>query len=292
MTEISATENRESTVPVTFPPNGSAARHRIHREHVRRALARIARVPGLRRTTPERLRGIGDARTDDDADLFCRLRLLTQGAASAKRWRTGPLRAPWLAADELTATDVRRGRTDGGPLVSHRRLGHVVAAETTMSSTSAADERKPTAAASATMRCVLLTVPSPEFALPPTACDFPLEERVKRPICLPSDTASGTSVRGCPWLRCPPAYAMAPDHATAFDRARGRSRTRARSQHGPVEIPSDRRASRAGRGRGSARRRRWSSLRHSAADALYHKTGDIGKAQQLLRHESPATTAG
>ena len=33
-------------------------------------------------------------------------------------------------------------------------------------------------------------------------------------------------------------------------------------------------------------------LRHSAADALYRKTGDIGKAQQLLRHESPATTAG
>jgi site-specific recombinase XerD len=33
-------------------------------------------------------------------------------------------------------------------------------------------------------------------------------------------------------------------------------------------------------------------LRHSAADALYRNSGDIGKAQQLLRHESPATTAG
>ena len=33
-------------------------------------------------------------------------------------------------------------------------------------------------------------------------------------------------------------------------------------------------------------------LRHSAADNLYRRTGDIGKAQQLLRHESPATTAG
>jgi site-specific recombinase XerD len=32
-------------------------------------------------------------------------------------------------------------------------------------------------------------------------------------------------------------------------------------------------------------------LRHSAADNLSRKTGDIGKAQQLLRHESPATTA-
>ena len=33
-------------------------------------------------------------------------------------------------------------------------------------------------------------------------------------------------------------------------------------------------------------------MRHSAADNLYRETGDIGKAQQLLRHKSPATTAG
>jgi site-specific recombinase XerD len=31
-------------------------------------------------------------------------------------------------------------------------------------------------------------------------------------------------------------------------------------------------------------------LRHSAADNLYRATGDIVKAQKLLRHESVATT--
>jgi integrase len=33
-------------------------------------------------------------------------------------------------------------------------------------------------------------------------------------------------------------------------------------------------------------------LRHSAADNLWRKTGNLTMAQQLLRHESPATTAG
>ena len=33
-------------------------------------------------------------------------------------------------------------------------------------------------------------------------------------------------------------------------------------------------------------------LRHSAADHMWRVTGDIVKAQMLLRHESPATTAG
>jgi site-specific recombinase XerD len=32
-------------------------------------------------------------------------------------------------------------------------------------------------------------------------------------------------------------------------------------------------------------------LRHSAADTLWRDTGDLVLAQQLLRHESPATTA-
>jgi hypothetical protein len=32
-------------------------------------------------------------------------------------------------------------------------------------------------------------------------------------------------------------------------------------------------------------------LRHSAADHLWRRTGDIVLAQQLLRHDSPATTA-
>ena len=32
-------------------------------------------------------------------------------------------------------------------------------------------------------------------------------------------------------------------------------------------------------------------MRHSAADHLWRRTGDIVMAQQLLRHESPATTA-
>ena len=32
-------------------------------------------------------------------------------------------------------------------------------------------------------------------------------------------------------------------------------------------------------------------LRHSAADNLWRKTGNLTMAQQLLRHESPATTA-
>jgi integrase/recombinase XerC len=33
-------------------------------------------------------------------------------------------------------------------------------------------------------------------------------------------------------------------------------------------------------------------LRHSAADNLWRRTGNLTMAQQLLRHESPATTAG
>ena len=33
-------------------------------------------------------------------------------------------------------------------------------------------------------------------------------------------------------------------------------------------------------------------LRHSAADNLWRQTGNMMLAQQLLRHESPATTAG
>jgi site-specific recombinase XerD len=32
-------------------------------------------------------------------------------------------------------------------------------------------------------------------------------------------------------------------------------------------------------------------LRHSAADNLWRQTGNLTMAQQLLRHESPATTA-
>jgi site-specific recombinase XerD len=32
-------------------------------------------------------------------------------------------------------------------------------------------------------------------------------------------------------------------------------------------------------------------MRHSAADDLWRKTGNLTMAQQLLRHESPATTA-
>lgn len=33
-------------------------------------------------------------------------------------------------------------------------------------------------------------------------------------------------------------------------------------------------------------------LRHSAADNLWRQTGNLTMAQKLLRHESPATTAG
>ena len=32
--------------------------------------------------------------------------------------------------------------------------------------------------------------------------------------------------------------------------------------------------------------------RHSAADNLWRQTGNLTMAQQLLRHQSPATTAG
>ena len=33
-------------------------------------------------------------------------------------------------------------------------------------------------------------------------------------------------------------------------------------------------------------------MRHSAAANLWRKTGNLTMAQQILRHESPATTAG
>jgi hypothetical protein len=58
---------------------------------------------------------------------------------------------------EGLVSDLERAAQSGPLLSPIRRLIHVVVAETTMSATSAADARKPTAAATVTVRCVLLT---------------------------------------------------------------------------------------------------------------------------------------